>query len=89
MPLWIDQATIFMSPWWLLWGCLFYGSNRMFAVRENASAHTTKFSLRKSMIKSVEIHCGTIVALDSSEPLIPRGYLEYCKVSTLRQLILV
>ena len=34
-------------------------------------------------------HCGIIVALDSSEPLIPRGYLEFCELSRLRQLILV
>ena len=31
-------------------------------------------------------HCGIIIALDT---LIPRGYLEYFKVSRLRQLILV
>ena len=33
--------------------------------------------------------CGIIVALDSSRSLMPRGHLEYCEVSGLRQLILV
>ena len=35
----------------------------------------------------VTLHFRLQVALDSSEPLIPRGHLEYCEVSGLRQLI--